>query len=77
MVFVQASYVSHPLYSLNPYNNTKFGIRRPVRTADKLNTFMCRCLEIWEHLPPQTLRVCPGLQWDCFTFYMRNCSELP
>jgi len=26
------------------------------------------CLEIWEPQPPGTLRVCPGLQWDCFTF---------
>jgi hypothetical protein len=26
------------------------------------------CLEIWEPQPPGTLRVCPGLYWDCFTF---------
>jgi len=25
-------------------------------------------LEIWEPDPPGTLRACPGLQWDCFTF---------
>ena len=24
------------------------------------------CLESWEPQPPGTLRVCPGLQWDCF-----------
>jgi hypothetical protein len=27
------------------------------------------CLEIWEPRPPVTLRACPGLQWDCFTFF--------
>jgi len=26
------------------------------------------CHEIWEPQPPGILRVCPGLQWDCFTF---------
>jgi len=26
------------------------------------------CLEIWEPQPPGTLRACPGLEWDCFTF---------
>jgi hypothetical protein len=26
------------------------------------------CLEIWEPQTPGTLRVCPDLQWDCFTF---------
>jgi hypothetical protein len=26
------------------------------------------CLEMWETQPPGTLRACPGLQWDCFTF---------
>jgi hypothetical protein len=25
-------------------------------------------LEIWEPQPPGTLRACPGLYWDCFTF---------
>ena len=26
------------------------------------------CLEIWEPQTSGTLRACPGLQWDCFTF---------
>jgi hypothetical protein len=26
------------------------------------------CLQIWETQPPATLRACPGLQLDCFTF---------
>ena len=26
------------------------------------------CLEIWEPQPPGTLRACPGLYSDCFTF---------
>jgi len=26
------------------------------------------CLEIWESQSPGTLRACPGLSWDCFTF---------
>jgi len=26
------------------------------------------CLEMWEPQPPGTLRACPGLQWDYFTF---------
>ena len=27
------------------------------------------CLAIWEPLPTVTLRACPDLKWDCFTFY--------
>ena len=27
------------------------------------------CLEIWELQPPGTLRACPRLYRDCFTFY--------
>ena len=30
------------------------------------------CLEIWEPQPPGTLRACPGLQWDCFTFTFKQ-----
>jgi len=26
------------------------------------------CNEIWEAHPPETLRACPGLYRDCFTF---------
>jgi len=26
------------------------------------------CLEIWEPHPLRTLRACPSLKWDCFTF---------
>jgi hypothetical protein len=29
------------------------------------------CPEIWEPQTPGTLRACPGLQWDCFTFYLK------
>jgi hypothetical protein len=31
------------------------------------------CLEIWEPHPPGTLRACPGLWWDCFTFTLIVC----
>jgi len=27
-------------------------------------------MEIWEPRPPGTLRPCPGLYRDCFTFYL-------
>ena len=30
------------------------------------------CLEIWEPQPSGTLRACPGLLWDCSTFYHLN-----
>jgi hypothetical protein len=30
------------------------------------------CLEIWEPQPPGTLRACPGLNRDCFTFYIHT-----
>jgi len=30
---------------------------------------MANCIEIWEPQPPGTLRACPGLSWDCFTFF--------
>jgi len=33
------------------------------------------CLEIWEPYPPGTLRVCPGLSWDCFTFTLTSIFE--
>ena len=48
------------------------GLTLPPSCAD--------CLEIWEPQPPGTLRACPGLQWDCFTFLLpvdsRNTSVL-
>ena len=28
------------------------------------------CLDIWEPQPHGTLRACPGLYRDCFTFYI-------
>ena len=36
------------------------------------------CLETWEPQPPETLRACPGLYRDCFTFtlLMKNMSIL-
>jgi hypothetical protein len=33
------------------------------------------CLEIWEPEHPGTLRACPGLWWDFFTFYS-CCGQL-
>ena len=30
------------------------------------------CLEIWDPQPPGSLRVCPGLHRDCFTFTFHN-----
>ena len=33
------------------------------------------CLEIWEPQPPETLRVCIGLYWDCFTFSYRSLQN--
>ena len=30
------------------------------------------CPEIWEPKPPRTLRVCPGLYRDCFTYTNRK-----
>jgi hypothetical protein len=34
------------------------------------------CLEIWEPRPPGTLRACPGLLYDCFTFTLRICNHV-
>ena len=36
-----------------------------MSTADNLTD----CLEIWTPQAPGTLRVCPGLYKDCFTFF--------
>jgi hypothetical protein len=33
------------------------------------------CLEIWKPDPPGTLRVCPGLYSDCFTFAITHNGE--
>jgi hypothetical protein len=30
------------------------------------------CLEIWEPYSPESVRACPGLQWDSFTFNRRE-----
>jgi len=30
------------------------------------------CHEIWEPQPPGTLRACPGMYRDCFTFTLLN-----
>jgi hypothetical protein len=30
------------------------------------------CLEIWEPRTPGTLRACPGLLWDCSTFFKHH-----
>jgi len=30
-----------------------------------------KCLKIWEPQTPGTLRACPGLSWDCFTFTIK------
>ena len=32
------------------------------------------CLEIWDHQPTGTPRVCPGLFRDCFTFIYMLCK---
>jgi hypothetical protein len=34
------------------------------------------CLEIWKPQTPGTLRACPGLWWDCFTFFFRQISRV-
>jgi hypothetical protein len=32
---------------------------------------------MWEPYPLGNLRVCPGLSWDCFTFYIIFGGNLP
>ena len=39
-----------------------------MRRADNPTTFMCRLLEIWDPQRPETVRACPGLYRDWFTF---------
>jgi hypothetical protein len=36
------------------------------------------CLEMWEPQPPGTLRACPGLYRECFTFtlYLCHCTDV-
>jgi len=36
--------------------NIFWGLRRPVRRAENLSTFMCRLSEIWQPQPPGTLK---------------------
>jgi hypothetical protein len=48
--------------------------RRPVRRVTTLPPSCTDCHEIWELKPPGTLRVCPGLYRDCFTFFTRRHS---
>jgi hypothetical protein len=35
-----------------------------------LQTSCAECLEIWEPQPPWTLRACPGLYRDCYSFVL-------
>ena len=57
----------------NEYKEYILWVKRwPVRSTDNLTSFMYStdCLEICEPEPPGTLRVCPGLYRDYFTFYL-------
>ena len=38
-------------------------------------TLLGECLEIWEPQPPGTPSPFPGLEWDCFTFYMHVTDQ--
>jgi hypothetical protein len=40
-----------------------------VPRADNPTTSCDDCIESWEPEPPGTLRTCPGLYRDCFTFF--------
>ena len=61
--------LTQPLTEINTKNISWGKGGRCVR----LTTFppsCADCLEIWEPQPPGTLRACPGLWWDYFTFFL-------
>ena len=68
--------LTQPLAEMST-RNISWGERRPVHRADTLTTFICRLFEIWETQTPGSLRACPGLLWDCFTYTLyvnqRHC----
>jgi len=58
-------------FNRNEYQEYFLGVKggRCVRLTT-LPPSCADCFGIWESQPPGTLRACPGLEWDCFTFYM-------
>ena len=48
----------------------------PCLGMTTLSTVCADCPEICEPQPPGTLRACPGLQWDYFTFATPLCSPV-
>jgi hypothetical protein len=54
-------------YFLGHKDDWCVGLTLPPSCAD--------CLEIWKPQPPGTLRTCPGLYRDCFTFTLTFVVE--
>jgi len=56
--------------------NASWGVKggRCVRLTTLPPSF-AECLVIWEPQPPGMLRACPGLKWDCITFYLCLMSQ--
>jgi hypothetical protein len=52
--------------------NISWGVKAAVLGLTTLPLSCADCLEIWEPQPPGTLRACPGLYRDCFTFTIES-----
>ena len=53
-----------------------WGLRRLTRRADNLPPSCADCLEIWKPQPSGTLRACPGMYRDFFTFTFTSSCQL-
>jgi hypothetical protein len=64
---------TQPLTEMSTRNISWGGKRGWCVRLTTLRPSCANCLEMWEPQPPGTLRACPGLQWDSFTFTSLSC----
>ena len=60
--------LTQPLTEMSTRNISWGGKRGRCLGLTILPSSCADCLEIWEPQAPGTLRACPVLSWDCFTF---------
>ena len=67
--------LSQPLTEMN-IRNISWGKSGRCLGLTTLSPACANCLEMWEPQTLGTLRACPGLEWDCFTFFPLNVECL-
>jgi len=62
--------LNQPLTEMGTRNISWGGIGGRCEGLITLPPSCADCFEIWEPQTPVTLRACPDLYWDCFTFFL-------